>query len=113
MRGKALRGKAKRYVVVRDSDDDDERQDVSIPQSRTVRISDSGHRILQTPLSPQKASSAARRSPSPQYEWNPSTEYDNVEDTTLELGGGTVAEKVAAKRYPTSVSFHMSVAYCY
>ena len=114
MRGKALRGKAKRYVVVRDSDDDDERQDISILQSRTVRISNNGLRILQTPLSPQKATSAARHSPSPQYEWNPSTEYDNVEESTggeLQDEASTVAEKVAAKRYPTSVSFCMSIAY--
>jgi hypothetical protein len=119
MKRKAPKAKEKRYVVVRDSDDDDERQDVSIPQSRTIRISNKGLRILQTPLSPQKAASASRRSPSPEYEWNPSTEYDNIEEPLHELGGelldkvSTVAEKVAAKRYPTSVSLvHcMSVAY--
>ena len=101
------------YIVVRDSDDNDKHQDISIPQCWTVCISDSGHHILQTPLSPQKASSATCQSPSPQYEWNPSTEYDNIEDMTLELAGGTVAEKVMAKQYPTLVGFHMSVAYCY
>jgi len=106
MKRKAPKGKAKRYVVVRDSDDDDERQDILIPQSRTIRISKNGLRLLQTPLSPQKAASASRRSPSPQYEWNPSTEYDNMEGEPNELDGdqsSTVAEKVAAKRYPTSV----------
>lgn len=102
-------GKTKGFVVLRGSDSED---DVSIPQSRTVHLSNTGLNIIQTTCSPQKRL-ATRCSPSPVYEWHASVDYDTVdlmpEDTDMgqgdnaEEGLHTVAAKVAAKWYPTSV----------
>ena len=98
----------KGFVVMRGSDSED---DVSIPQSRTVHLSNTGLNIIQTARSPQKRL-AIRRSPSPIYEWHASINYDNVDlmpgDNATEVdhaeeGLHTVAAKVAAKRYPTSI----------
>lgn len=100
----------KNFVVVRVSDDED---DIAIPQARTVRISNTGLNIIQTPRSPQKGAIPPGHVPSPVYEWHPSNDYDcetadyhlaedEVENEIEEVP--TVAAKVAAKRYPTSVS---------
>ena len=101
------------FTVILDSGDE---ADTSIPQARTVRISDNGLRILQTPRSPQKRSTTYK----PDFgEWNPSADYASIDwsshslDELLQQQAGeeisdpaeTVAAKVAAKRYPTSVSF--------
>ena len=100
----------KSFVVVRGSDSKD---DIAIPQARTVRISNTGLNIIQTPRSPQKGVIPPGRVPSPVYEWHPSNNYecetadydlaeDEMENETEEVP--TVAAKVAAKCYPTSVS---------
>ena len=108
------KGKAQ-FTVIRDSGDE---ADTSIPQACTVRISDNGLRILQTPRSPQKRSNTYQFSPD-FGEWNPSADYASTDwsshplDQLLQQQEGeeisnvaeTVAAKVAAKRYPTSVSF--------
>lgn len=101
------KGKSK-FVVVRDDKHDDK---LHIGHSRTVQISDNGFRILQTPRSPVKVSSAQSRPLVEQEfdDWNPCIEYEDVgEESPLinveENVQGTVAAKVAAKRYPTSVS---------
>lgn len=106
-----LMAKAKKgFVVVREDDSED---DIAIPQSRTVRLSNHGRNLIQTARSPQKGAVASNRFPSPVYEWNASHDYDTID---LLLGGEVeeevegeaeelpVAAKVAAKRYPTSVS---------
>ena len=105
------------FTVVRDSGDE---ADTSIPQARTVRISENGLRILQTPRSPQKHSTRYQFLPDFQGEWNPSADYtsidwsshplDEILEQQEEIGDSpvTVAAKVAAKRYPTSVSFALS-----
>ena len=101
------KGRSKgKFVVVRDDNHDD---NLHIGHSRTVQISDNGFHILQTPRSPVKVSSASRLLVEPEFDdWNPSIEYDNVEEEpTLpnveENVQSTVAAKVAAKWYPTLV----------
>ena len=100
----------KTFIVVHGSDSED---DIAIPQAHTVRISNTGLNIIQTPCSPQKGAVPPCRVPSPVYEWHPSHDYecemadhDLFEDDTVnEIEEvPTVAAKVAAKRYPTSVS---------
>lgn len=100
------RGKRKvqNYSVVRHGEDED---DLSLARSRTARISDNGFRILQTPLSPQKRSSSSiQHLAEPDFsDWNPSFDYEVIEEqVTVDAEAPTVAAKVAAKRYPTSVS---------
>ena len=104
------KGKSK-FVVVRDDSYDD---NLHLGHSRTVQISDNGFRILQTPRSPVKVSSASRLLVEQEFDnWNPSIEYGNVYENVGEESPSqdveetvqsTVAAKVAAKRYPTSVS---------
>ena len=103
------KGRSKgKFVVVCDDNHND---NLHIGHSRTVQISDNSFRILQTPRSPVKVSSASRLLVEPEFDdWNPSIEYDNVEEEpTLpnveENVQSTVAAKVAAKRYPTSVCY--------
>lgn len=100
----------KSFVVVRGSDSED---DIAIPQARTVRVSNTGLNLIQTPRSPQKGAIPPCRIPSPVYKWHPSIDYDCEtanhgvsEDEALNESEEvpTVAAKVAAKRYPTSVS---------
>ena len=105
------------FTVVRNSGDE---ADTSIPQARTVRISENGLRILQTPRSPQKRSTTIQVSPD-FGEWNPSVDYASIGWSGDQLGElfqqregeetsdpmETVAAKVAAKRYPTSISFSL------
>ena len=114
----------KSFVVVRGSDSED---DIAIPQARTVRISNTRLNIIQTPRSPQKGVIPPCRVPSPVYEWHPSNDYDcetadydlaedEILNETKEVP--TVAAKVAAKRYPTSVSttpylYSMQTFTCY
>ena len=115
------RGKHKtkaEFTVVRDSGDE---ADTSIPQARTVRISENGLRILQMPRSPQKRATTYQFLPD-FGEWNPSADYTSIDwnghplDELLQQPEGeeisdstvTVAAKVAAKRYPTSVSLAFS-----
>lgn len=96
--------KVKNYAVVRHHEEDD---DLSLANSRTAHISDNGFRILQTPLSPQKRSSSSfHRLPDPDFsDWSPSFEYEGSEEQVVaDPEAPTVAAKVAAKRYPTSVS---------
>lgn len=102
------------FTVVRGSGDE---ADTSVPQARTVRISENGLRILQTPRLPQKRSTTYDFSPD-FGEWNPSADYTDIdwsvhpleevlqqqEGEKVEDSDVTVAAKVAAKRYPTSVS---------
>lgn len=98
------KGKPRNYTVVRHHEDAD---DSSLAHSRTARISDNGFRILQTPLSPQKRSATyIQRLPEPDFsDWDPSFEYKGSEQQALlDPEVPTVAAKVAAKRYPTSVS---------
>lgn len=108
----------KGFVVVRGSDSED---DVSIPQSRTVHLSNTRLNIIQTTRSPQKRL-ATRRSPSPVYEWHASVDYDTVDLVSGDNATGkldhaeeelhTVAAKVAAKRYPTSVRGILGIGCC-
>jgi LmbE family N-acetylglucosaminyl deacetylase len=99
------KGKSK-FVVVCDDHDDN----LHIGHSRTVKISDNGFHILQTPRSPVKVSSASRLLVEQEFDdWNPSIEYNNFEEDSTALNveenvQSTMAAKVAAKRYPTSVS---------
>ena len=98
------KGKARNYTVIRHHEDAD---DSSLAHSRTARISNNGFRILQTPLSPQKRSATSiHRLPEPDFgDWDPSFEYEGSEgQALLDPEAPTVAAKVAAKRYPTSVS---------
>ena len=97
------KGKSKFVVIANNK--------LHIGHSRTVQISDNGFCILQTPCSPVKVSSAQSRPLIEQEfdDWNPCIEYEDVgEESPLinveENVQGTVAAKVAAKRYPTSVS---------
>ena len=105
-KGRSGKGKSK-FVVVRDDKHDD---NLHIGHSRTVQISDNGFRILQTPRSPVKVSSASRLLVEQEFDnWNPSIEYEDVEEESPPPNvednlKSTVAAKVAAKRYPTSVS---------
>ena len=104
----AKRKKAPAAVICRDSDDDD----VHIPQARSLHVSRDDRRVVETPRSPQKQ--AAARKPPPHYEWNPSNDYDHVDEDGLAHVGESMDEtsatvphvigKVASKRYPTSVS---------
>ena len=101
--------KAKKgFVVVREDDSED---NIAIPQSRTVRLSNRGRNIIQTARSPQKGAVPSNRFPSPVYEWNASHDYDTIDllpgneaDEEVDVEELPVAAKVAAKRYPTSVS---------
>lgn len=96
--------KVMQYGVVRHGADED---DLSLAHSRTARISNNGFRILQTPLSPQKRSSSSiQRLPDPDFsDWNPSLDHEvSEEQVVVDAEAPTVAAKVAAKRYPTSVS---------
>jgi len=98
------KGKAKNYTVIHHHEDAD---DSSLAHSRTACISDNGFRILQTPLSPQKRSSTSiHRLPEPDFsDWDPSFQYEGFEgQALLDPEAPTVAAKVAAKWYPTSVS---------
>ena len=70
------------FTVVRDSGDE---ADTSIPQARTVRISENGLRILQTPRSPQKRSTTYQFSPD-FGEWNPSADYASIDWSGDNLG---------------------------
>ena len=71
------KGKSK-FVVVRDDHHND---NLHIGHSCTVQISDNGFRILQTPRSPVKVSSASRLLVEEEFDdWNPSIEYENVEE---------------------------------
>ncbi|EDR07549.1 uncharacterized protein LACBIDRAFT_327895 [Laccaria bicolor S238N-H82] len=95
------KGKSK-FVVVRDDKHDNK---LHIGHSRTVQISDNGFRILQTPRSPVKVSSAQSRPLIEQEfdDWNPCIEYEDAgEESPLinveENVQGTMAAKVAAKR---------------
>ena len=111
MKGKR---KTKMYVVLRDESDDDT---LAIPHACSFHITGDGRRVQPTPASPQKGTST-RDSPPPQYDWNPSALYEEGLDDILALDQpaqeegvepvSDVAGKVAAKRYPTSVSllFH-------
>ena len=109
----------KGFVVIRDDDSED---DIAIPQSRTVRLSNHGRNLIQTARSPQKGAASSNRFSSPVYEWNASNDYDTIDllpgDETEEgLGWEAedlpVAAKVAAKRYPTSVSVVDFTRSCY
>ena len=60
---------------MRGSDSED---DVSIPQSHTVHLSNTRLNIIQTTRSPQKCL-ATHRSPSPVYKWHASVDYDTVD----------------------------------
>ena len=103
--------KAKKgFVVVREDDSED---DIAIPQSRTVCLSNHSRNLIQTTRSPQKGVVASNRFPSPVYKWNTSHDYDMIDlllggDVEEEVEGEAeelpVAAKVAAKCYPTSVS---------
>ena len=107
-----MMAKAKKaFIVVREDDSED---DIAIPQSRTVRLSNHGRNIIQTTRSPQKGAVSSNRFPLPVYEWNASQDYDTIDllpggDAEQEVDGDAedlpVAAKVAAKRYPTSMSF--------
>ena len=105
-KGHSGKGKSK-FVVVRDDKHND---NLHIGHSRTVQISDNGFRILQTPRSPVKVSSASRLLVEQEFDdWNPSIEYEDVEEESPPPNvkdnlKSTVAAKVAAKWYPTSVS---------
>ena len=96
------KGRPKNYAVVRHHPDD-----ICLGHSRTARISDNGFRILQTPSSPQKRSSSSTHPlPDPDLsDWNPSFEYEGSEEqVVIDPEVPTVAAKVVAKWYPTSVS---------
>jgi len=103
--------KAKKgFVVVHEDDSED---DIAIPQSRTVRLSNHGCNIIQTAHSPQKGAVSSNHFPLPVYEWNASQDYDMIDllpgcDAEEEVEGEVedlpVAAKVVAKHYPTSVS---------
>jgi hypothetical protein len=97
------------HKVYRD-DDSDDANDVDIPQSRTLRISQNGRTVVETPHSPQKRPWFSATSPSD--EWEPSlnfegrNELDDIDDGENHVEGGgevNIADKAAARRYPTSV----------
>ena len=94
-------------VTCRDSDNDN----LHVPQARSLHISHDGQRVVETPRSPQKQAAAPK--PPLHYEWNPSHDYDHLDEdgyvfreTTDETPTTVphVIGKVASKRYPTSVS---------
>jgi hypothetical protein len=95
------------YRIFRD-DDSDDANDTSIPQSQMISISGNRRKAVETPFSPQKK--ARRKEPVVSGEWEPSAEfesgYDGLGSEGFAVEGleSTVLEKVAAKRYPTSVS---------
>src|SRR5262245_30276860 len=98
------------YKVYRD-DDSDDANDVDIPQSRTLRLSQNGRTVVETPHSPQKRPRFS--STIPGGEWEPGLnsegdiELDDIDDGENHVEGGgevNIADKAAAKRYPTSVS---------
>ena len=103
----AKRKKGSTVVTCRDSDDDN----LHVPQARSLHISRDGRRVVETPRSPQKQAAAPK--PPLHYEWNPSHDYDHLDEdgyvfreTTDETPTTVphVIGKVASKRYPTSVS---------
>jgi hypothetical protein len=96
------------YQVYRD-DDSDDGNDVDIPQSRTLLISQNGRSFVETPYSPQKKRRTSAMTPD---EWEPNVyfegdhELDDIDDGENHVEGGSevnIADKAAAKRYPTSV----------
>lgn len=101
------RKKVSTTVICRDSDD----EDIHVPQARSLHISRDGRRVVETPRSPRKQAAAPQRPPN--YEWNPSNDYDRAEEDGYvhveEFADETstsiphVISKVASKRYPTSV----------
>lgn len=94
----------KNYTVVHHHEED---INLSLANSRTACISDNGFCILQTPLSPQKRSlSSFHHLQDPDFsDWSPSFEYKgSKEQVVADPEAPTVADKVAAKRYPTLVS---------
>lgn len=98
--------RSKAWELVRD-DDDDVEQDVAIPQAREIRMSADGRRVLETPRSPQKRfSGVASSSHVPRREedlpYGPVHWETEVADD--ETAPPTVGAKLAAKRYPASVS---------
>jgi hypothetical protein len=100
-------GNKRKYTVYRD-DDSDDANDVDIPQSRTLLISANRRAIIETPHSPQKKGSRSKAvPPRGNPDWEPSADFeDGLCDEKL-VGGGNevaIADKLAAKRYPTSVS---------
>lgn len=106
MAPKARRGPAVVAIRGDDSDDADDLE-LFVPQARTLLVSGDGRRALATPLSPQKAS-ASTLLPPPVYQWQPPESASNPFLTSPDIvdneeAGGNVKEKVAAKRYPTSV----------
>jgi hypothetical protein len=97
------------HKVYRD-DDLDDANDVDIPQSRTLRISQNGRTVVETPPSPQKRPRFSATTPGD--EWEPSlnfegrNELDDIDDGENHVEGGgevNIADKAAARRYPTSV----------
>jgi len=93
-------------ITCHDSDDDD----IHVPQACSLHISCDGRRVVETPCSPQKQAAVAK--PPLHYEWNPSHDYDHVDEDGYvfrETSDETpttilhVISKVASKRYPTSV----------
>ena len=103
------RRKTKTYVVLHDESND---ETLAISHACSFHITSDGLRVQPTPASPQKGISN-RDSPPPQYDWNPSTLYEEAVDDVPVLNQASqeeeavpipdVAGKVAAKRYPTSV----------
>ena len=103
--------KAKKVFVV--VCEDDSKDDIAVPQSHTVRLSNHGCNIIQTTRSPQKGVVSSNRFPLPVYKWNASQDYNTIdllprgdaeEEVDEEAEDLPVAAKVAVKRYPTSVS---------
>ena len=97
----------RKFPVYRD--DSDDANDVSLPQSRVILISSNGRKLVETPFSPQKKH--WRNDPAPRDDWEASVEFefeagfDGLDSEEFVVQGSEVdVEKVAAKRYPTSVS---------
>lgn len=106
LRGHMAKRKKGSTVVCCDSDDDN----VHVPQARSLHISRNGQWVVETPCSPQKQ--AAAPIPPPHYEWNPSNDYEDVDEDYVCVEESTdetsttvphVIGKVGSKRYPTSV----------
>jgi len=94
------------YQVYRD-DDSDDANDVEVPQSRTIVMSKNRRTVVEIPASPQKRARPNRSLNETLLGdgWEPGAYFELDErELTVEGDDINVTEKLAAKRYPTSVS---------